>query len=203
MTGTKPGRASKDKSLTEGFNSNKSGNLSQRKLKQITKQAKIAQATLKTQRELDVLKTQLGDAFAETIPATKQPNPSKPDAADENDVKAAYQMLQDMRYVYKKVGGKAKLLKLMEEDDKQFVFMVKELMKIESNLMTAKSKENDNGSKGQMVFVVLKGLEDEIKLNTMMGPKDVDIKQITDALNPDGALIQVQPREESNDPEKW
>ena len=103
---------------------------------------------------------------------------------------SAYQMLQDMRYVYRKVKGRKKLAELIEADDKQFVFMVKELMKIESQLMSAKiiAREDLNGTAQQTVFVVLKGLEDGPQiLDVTPGDEDIDHKQIAAALTPEGA----------------
>lgn len=106
------------------------------------------------------------------------------------DEPSAYQMLQDMRYVYRKVKGRKKLAELIEADDKQFVFMVKELMKIESQLMSAKirAREDLNGTAQQTVFVVLKGLEDGPQiLDVTPGDEDIDHKQIAAALTPEGA----------------
>lgn len=107
------------------------------------------------------------------------------------DEPSAYQMLQDMRYVYRKVKGRKKLAELIEADDKQFVFMVKELMKIESQLMSAKirAREDLNGTAQQTVFVVLKGLEDgpQILDVTPGGDEEIDHRQIAAALTPEGA----------------
>lgn len=80
------------------------------------------------------------------------------DQKDQVDEKSAYEMLQDMRWVYRKVKGRKKLSELIENDDKQFVFMVKELMKIESSLLNTRAKAKDEPN-DKMVFVVLKGLE--------------------------------------------
>ena len=106
----------------------------------------------------------------------------------EEDEQSAYQMLQDMRYVYRKVKGRKKLAALIAADDKQFVFMVKELMKIEAQLMSAKirAKEDLNGSAQQTVFVVLKGLEDGPKVLDI-GSGDIDHRQISAALTPEGS----------------
>ena len=119
------------------------------------------------------------------------------EAGDSADEPSAYQMLQDMRYVYRKVKGRKKLAELIEGDDKQFVFMVKELMKIESQLMSAKirAREDLNGTAQQTVFVVLKGLEDDPRLTQPLldvtpgegGDEEIDQRQIAAALTPEGS----------------
>ena len=110
---------------------------------------------------------------------------------DLDDEKSAYQMLQDLRYGYRNsVGpggkkGKQRLVELMESDT-EFKFVVKELMKIESALMSAKARKNEEpGGIGQQnFFVILKGLEDEKKF-LPVGDKTVDMRQITQAINPE------------------
>lgn len=102
-----------------------------------------------------------------------------------DDIKSANQMLQDMRWVYREVKGRRKLLGLIRSDDKQFVVMVKELMKIETALLSAKiRKEGDTGGVGnQNFFVVLKGLDDSSVVKEVVD-KTIDMKQIENALNP-------------------
>jgi hypothetical protein len=117
------------------------------------------------------------------------------DAGDIDDLKAAQQMLQDLRYAYRNsVGadgkrGKQRLVALMESDA-EFKFVVKELLKIEASLMAAQSrKEGSTGESGnQCVFVILKGLEtDKEILGLTSETSGLDIKQIQHALNPDGS----------------
>jgi hypothetical protein len=81
------------------------------------------------------------------------------------NTKSAYNMLQDMRWVYKNVRGRDKLKKLVKSDDRQFVTLVKELMKIETALLTAKLRQEATikaqpVTENNQFFVVLKGLED-------------------------------------------
>lgn len=112
--------------------------------------------------------------------ATEKPKKDK-------DEQSAYQMLQDMRYVYRKVKGRRKLAELIDSDDKQFVFMVKELMKIEAQLMSAKIRAKEDLSGGQQtVYVVLKGLEDGPQVIDVVQNEEIDQRQITAALTPDG-----------------
>jgi hypothetical protein len=102
------------------------------------------------------------------------------------DVRSAHQMLEDMRWVYRMVNGRDKLKKLVEGDDRQFVGLVRELMKIEAALMAAQiRKEGPSVQDNRMVFVVLKGLEEEKKYTDIVD-KDVDLKQIAAVMNPDG-----------------
>ena len=114
---------------------------------------------------------------------------------------AAYQMLEDMRWVYRTLRGRTKLKKLVKGDDRQFVFMVKELMKIESALLSAKiRKEGDVGGVGQQnFFVVLKGLEDEKKFEVL--DKTVDMKQIQSAIDPNAELYEAEEEEIRHEPE--
>jgi hypothetical protein len=104
----------------------------------------------------------------------------------EEEVAEAYKMLQDMRWVYRMVNGREKLKKLVEGNDRQFVAMVKELLKIESSIMTAKirTKEERLGEGQKTVLVILKGLEEE-KQYIDVTPTDVDTRQIAQMLNPE------------------
>lgn len=104
----------------------------------------------------------------------------------EEEVAEAYKMLQDMRWVYRMVNGREKLKKLVEGNDRQFVAMVKELLKIESSIMTAKirTKEERLGEGQKTVLVILKGLEEEKKYIDVT-PTDVDTRQIAQMLNPE------------------
>lgn len=108
---------------------------------------------------------------------------------DETGVDEAYRMLQDMRWVYRMVDGRDKLLKLIKDDDRQFVNMVRELLKIESAIMTTKIRAKEGLAEGQKtVFVILKGLEDEKKLGEVIDlTSEVDTKQVAGVLNPDGS----------------
>ena len=191
----KEGRKTKDREITEGFNQKKAGGMSQAKLDKIKaaaaraeKKKKAEAARLRKQkaedkkREMEALKNDV-DAATGNLPAER---PGGEGAEDPDaDAKAAYQMLQDMRWVYKEVKGRTKLKKLIKGDDKQFVFMVKELMKIEASLMAAKARAKDDGLGGsqQTVFVILKGL-DAIPIG--VSDKDVDMKQVARAISPDG-----------------
>lgn len=103
----------------------------------------------------------------------------------EEEVAEAYKMLQDMRWVYRMVNGREKLKKLVEGNDRQFVAMVKELLKIESSIMTAKIRSKEESREGQKtVLVILKGLEEEKKYIDVT-PTDVDTRQIAQMLNPE------------------
>lgn len=119
----------------------------------------------------------------------------------DND-KSSNQMLQDMRWVYRKIKGRDKLKKLIKDDDRQFVFMVKELMKIESALLTTKIRKEggDSITTQKAVFVVLKGLEDEKQITEVLSSSDVDIKKIQRAINPAMGDIYDNDEESKN---KW
>lgn len=120
-----------------------------------------------------------------------------------SDAESAYQMLQDMRWVYRGVGGRSKLKAMVADDDKQFVFMVKELMKIESALMSArvKKEETSGGLNQRNFFVILKGLDDDRRiLDSTQVDKTVDMKQISRAINPDEDSYEPEEEESRNEP---
>jgi hypothetical protein len=114
------------------------------------------------------------------------PDTPTPDGFDKN----AYQMLEDMRHAYRHGGGKNKLVSFAKEDDRNFVFLVKELMKIESALLSAKiRKENTtaNPLNQQNFFVVVKGLEDvpgSAGLAKAASGSGIDFVQIQQAVDP-------------------
>lgn len=129
------------------------------------------------------------DESDDTPPTT--PAGSDPDA----DEKSAHKMLADLRYAYSRsIGptgkkGKARLVELLENDS-EFKFAVKELVKVDTALLAAKirNKEDESGAKigQQNFFVVLKGLDDgPVKALGGVVDKTVDMKQITRAMNPD------------------
>ena len=178
------GKAAKDKVIVDGFNHKKKtpkfAPLEDRQLKKamriVAKASKpitdleksIAEAKL-LQKQVDKETEAAEKAFAaaalrvelanEVSPAEIPTSPNSPD--DANDAKSAYQMLQDMRWVYRNVRGRKKLKDMVDSDDKQFLFMVKELMKIETSLLSAKIRTKEDNTVGgqQTVFVVLKGLD--------------------------------------------
>lgn len=213
----KEGRKTKDAPISENFNTDKTIKLNRASLAAAKKQAmanarqakddeaerrklrkektalerkimreqlvKMAQKGLEaTEEEAEDERRELAKEAAEAAKKRGEPEPSK------EDEQSAYQMLQDMRYVYKKVDGRMKLKNLIASDDRQFVFMVKELMKIEAQLMSAKirAKEDLNGGAQQTVFVVLKGLEDMPKVLDVTPDDDIDHRQIAAAMTPEG-----------------
>jgi len=102
---------------------------------------------------------------------------------DKDTGESAYEMLETMRWIFKKVKGRKKLLELVKKDNKQFVAMIRELMKIETSLLSAKIRaEGGEAGPNNNFFVVLKGLEDEIKTEDSA----LDMKQIGRVMNPDG-----------------
>ena len=208
----------KDAVITNNFNQLKAGGLSEKELKKLIKRqesgVKLAkkrwaghqpltnEEKLLKQKERSEEKRRQKAEEAERMNALTDPAVPAPDVKlSAEDEKSAYQMLQDMRWVYQKVKGRDKLKRLMD-DDKEFKFMVKELLKIEAALLSAKirAKEDPSVPANQMVFVVLKGLEDEVRVNKAMrggDDKTVDMKQIAHALNPEGGLYELDAEEEN------
>ena len=125
-------------------------------------------------------------------PSKAQEDAKLAEMEEEYSKKSANQMLNDMRWIYRAVDGRKKLKKLVQDDDKQFVIMVKELMKIEASLLTAQiRKDGEIGGVGpQNFFVVLKGLE-EVSVKGVVD-KTVDMKQIQEALNPNAQKYEVE-----------
>jgi hypothetical protein len=174
------GRKTKDKEITDNFNREKKGNLSQRQLKKVQKQAK-ANNELPDISDLDAI------------------------INSDDDDNFAFQMLRDMREAYKSVNGKQKLMDLVA-NNKDFSSMVKELLKVESAILSAKMKEKDNGITGgsAAVFVIIKGLEDEKRVKEAIKLTDtgVDLEQVMNALNPN-AEKRVEVEEKVEGPETW
>lgn len=190
----KEGRRSKDAEISDNFNREKktkptSADLREAKL--LKQKAEIEKR--RQERELKKIEDDLlrikgrvnGSPEVEVTAPESDPD-------DVDDAKSAYKMLQDMRWVYRNVKGRSKLLDLVKGDDKQFVFMVKELMKIEAALLSAKIRktgEEEGGRANQNFFVVLKGLEEDKKVLEMVS-SSIDIKQIARATNPDGTEME-------------
>lgn len=213
----KEGRKTKDAPISENFNTDKTIKLNRAALAAAKKEAMSNARKAKeddaerkrlrkekTALERKIMREQLIKMAQKGLEATEEEAENErrelaKEAAEaaakegkevaQEDEQSAYQMLLDMRYVYKKVDGRKKLKTLIASDDKQFVFMVKELMKIEAQLMSAKirAKEDLNGGAQQTVFVVLKGLEGMPKMLDVTPEDDVDHRQIAAALTPEGS----------------
>lgn len=159
----KEGRKEKDAIIKEGFNPDKIGGMSKTAIAKMEREErkaiKDAEEVPTPNSEADLLRLALGE-----------------------DGDSSYNMLLDMRWAYKKVKGRKKLYKLVKSDDKQFVVMVKELMRLEAILLSAKLRRDGDGSDKQAVFVVLKGL-DKMPEGCSEG---IDVQQITKAISPGG-----------------
>lgn len=219
--GERGGYAPKDSEITSNFNTQKRGGLSKQELKRLAQEAKTEQIRiareLKRNEQTYLNLTAKAGALKVKIDGKQEildeANPPQPDATpppippDSNDIddRSTNQMLQDLRYAYRNaVGldgkkGRSRLMELMKSDT-EFKFAMKELIKVEVGLMTAKmrAREENPGSANQMVFVVLKGLEEEKKITSKldMGKGAIDMKQISRAINPDGS-------EFVEDTDKW
>lgn len=108
-----------------------------------------------------------------------------------DDLSLSAKMLADMRWVYNQVDGRQKLLNSVRGDDKQFAFILKELMKYEQALAEKRVGGAGNGN-GYGFFVVIRGLEDEKALadaRATTGPKnEISHQRIAIQMsNPDGS----------------
>ena len=156
----------KDAVIVDTVNPDKKGTLSVRELK----------------RRLKTLGPLLEEAQDKKEASGKNSKENSEDVLTENSW--AY-MLKDMRKAYKEAGGKTKLLKLIKDDDKMLMAMVRELMKVEASLMATelRNKDNNPGEK-PVVFVILKGLHDEEALLKTKEDDVVDLAQVNESLNP-------------------
>jgi hypothetical protein len=225
MTSKLGGRPTKDAPITDSFNTSKL-NVKNKDIRAAKRQERLAKmrvdqvkektgemldaAAQLAQEEIEKVKKQVG--IKSTKPTSlpdEEPDETPPDP--DEDEKSAYKMLQDLRYAYRKAkgptgkSGKMRLLELMA-DDKEFKYMVKQLLSIESSLMAAKMRKGEEpGGVGQQnFFVILKGLEDEKKVMGGLVDKAVDMKQIERAINPtdDGSWQQEEEVERNAAPEQ-
>lgn len=180
MVKKRPGRKAKDAMFTEGFNPNKE--LTPMERRQLARQKKILSDARKKKREQDLLEKL----------KQKQDDSADDDVLD-NSSESDYGMLQDMRWVYQRMGGRKALKKFIRSNDKAYELMVKELMKIESAMKQAEIRKTDPGGGGnQNVFVVLKGLEEEQRVMSVVtaadGQGQIDLKSMNSVLKPSDAV---------------
>ena len=172
------GRKTKDREITNNFNPNKRGNLSKKELNKVKKSA---------ENQLPPI-PDIGDVEGLL------------DGAD-----FSFQVLKDLREAYASVDPKAKLKELIKTD-KDFAEVVKNLLRVETALLATKMKEKDNGITGgsAAVFVIIKGLEDEKRVDKAIKLTDtgVDLEQVMNALNPN-AEKKVEVEEKVEGPETW
>lgn len=178
----KEGRKEKDRVIKEGFNQKKTNALSKKALAVVRKQAKKDEKDRKTRSDHLKHLRELRKLEQEEEQSILAEQAIENGADGEENAKEAYRMLQDMRWAYKKVGGRRKLVELAESGDKEFINIVKELMKIESSLMTARIRSKGEEGGNQAVYVVLKGLE----APPVPVSDTIDLKQIQKALTPEG-----------------
>lgn len=189
----KPGPKTKDSLIVDNPNLFKKGgkptndDLRQLKIRQV-----VVAATMKS-KELEIKQLRRErDSYKEE----KESEEEKPD-----DVKSAYEMLQDMRWVYKNLKGKTKLRDLCKADDKQFLFMIKELMKIESSLKQAEIRKEGTGSgDGRAVFVILKGLDAQKVVVRENSIDSIDMEQLKRVLDPNDISYRPNSSVTANEP---
>jgi hypothetical protein len=230
MTSKAGGRPSKDQEILDNFNHKKLGPKASRETIRKAERAdrlakeRLAMERRKQQETLDkmkkdalrqiaTVKKDLGIKDPETpvdnpVDSSMDTSSESPEPTEKEDEKSAHQMLQDLRYAYRtSVGvdgkkGKMRLKQLME-NDADFKFAVKELLKIEASLLAAKIRKDggDGETKGigqQNFFVVLKGLEDGPKMLEAALDKTVDLKQVSRAINPDQGEVYEAEEESRN-----
>lgn len=92
-------------------------------------------------------------------------------------------MLRDMWQIYRQAGGVARLKQVMK-DDKEFRAMVKEMLKVEAMVSTRKRMEESQA--GQVVFVILKGLQTEQDVIAEHGGITPEVKRAIAMVDPSG-----------------
>lgn len=88
-----------------------------------------------------------------------------PDSDSDDEQSVESRILKDLLWAYEQVDGRKQLLRLIQDDDKQFAFFMKELIRLE----TAREEKKKGGGNGQGFFVVIRGLADEQAVSLMMG----------------------------------
>ncbi len=228
----RPGTVPKDQLIVDGFNQKKLGpRATKADIHKAKRAANMAKARIELERkrqvvELEKMEKQLARAKKEVGIKDPKPIPDAPEPEDEvavddslppapdEDEKSAHKMLLDLRYAYRNSrgpGGKKGKLRLVElmENDGDFKFAVKELLRIEAALLAAKIRKEGGDGEGkgpgqQNFFVVLKGLEDGPKmLEAAKGDAMVDMKQVQRAINPEqGEVYEVEEESRSAPPEQ-
>ena len=136
---------------------------------------------LKAQQEIIDLRVRLEEA------KKRAGIPSDDTSLSLDQLSLASKMLSDLRWVYGQVDGRKKLLDMVKEDDKQFAFIIKELLRLESDIL---AKNPDGGSGGNVAaLVVIKGLHDQEKVDDIMrGGNEISNERIAITMdNPDGS----------------
>ena len=131
-------------------------------------------------------------------------------ASPEDTISSSDQMIEDMREVYRAMGGAKALLKRMKGDPKFYALTVQNLMKVEAGIQEAQLKKG-GGDDAKGVFVVLKGLSEDDRcphcgkgvnepISTTDDVKDttggvkittetIDLSSMTSILNPGAEVI--------------
>jgi hypothetical protein len=146
----------------------------------LTREQKRAAASEKARIEREIRQKEKADA---ELAATIQRHMEKIEEAkrkaglsddEDPEISLTSKMLSDMRWVYSQVDGRRKLLEMVKGDDKQFAFMIKELIRFETAEAERKAGKLGGGNGGGF-FVVIKGLEDENRLKSAMAGQTSEI----------------------------
>lgn len=97
------------------------------------------------------------------------------------DGKEISTMLRDMWQIYRMSGGMARLKEVMK-DPKEFRAMAREMLKVEATVSTRKRMEESQA--GQVVYVILKGLQQET--DVMLGSATPEVKRAIAMTDPSG-----------------
>ena len=190
--GAKGGHDAKDKVLVDGFNPIKELTPAQQKVRANALNAlAIAHKNTAERKRLAKEEAARRAAAVEAARAAGVYVDPMPEIAEEEILESV--LFQDMRAIYKKLKGREKLEK-WAKDDKNFMTLVKELMKQESAVLAAKIRKGEGEINGgsQSFFVVLKGLEEEKGLAEKFDDKTVDMKQVKHVLEPEAGPYEAE-----------
>jgi hypothetical protein len=197
----KPGTVPKDKLISDNFNRRKP-KVSAKALAKAKRQALMLHKLDKAEKTKEELhKGKIKEVLASAEKALGVPGEELVTSGKDKDEISASQMLDHLRYAYINSKGpdgskgRKRLVRLMEADA-EFKFFIKELTKIETSLLAARIRKNENedGTKigQQNFFVVLKGLEDTPVIKGNDPNSALDMMQIESALNPNAQRYVVE-----------
>lgn len=180
---SRAGQKTKDKSLTQN----------EKKIRTPEETRELAMIAAKTEEDRKAAaavarKERERLAKLESEQSGQEVDPDDPEIIDR------YQMLQDMRWLYKKKGGRKSLETHMATNPKDYYQMVRELMKLEAGLkgleIKAKAAGNAGGS-GRATLVVIKGLHETN--DTPATATKVDMESMHSVLNPADVIQEELP----------
>lgn len=180
------GQKTKDKSLTQ--------NEKKIRTPEETRELAMIEAQAEEDRKAAKAKDMAERRERERLAKLEEQESGRSLDADDPEIVDKYQMLQDMRWLYKKKGGRKSLEAHMALNPKDYYVMVRELMKLEAGLKALEIKSKaagNNGGSGRAVLVVIKGLHETS--DTPATATKIDIESMHSVLNPADVIQEELP----------